>query len=169
MSVLTNKDLQNNKHIRITPPPPKENQQPASTDLTLDTTLIIANNQKYELATNTNQPQTYPLMPGESLLASTKETISISDHYAAMILGKSSIGRQFIQIHCTAGWIDPGFTGKITLQITNLSDKPFTLKPGMKICQIIFHTLQSQPLASYGHPQLQSHYQNQTTTTPAKN
>jgi dCTP deaminase len=101
------------------------------------------------------------LQPGQSALGHTEEIIHLNGEFAARVEGKSSLGRCFLVIHSTAGFIDPGFHGQITLEITNSNCRPIRLTPGMRIAQIgIFRV--SQPVnLLYGETVLGSHYQGQ--------
>ncbi len=83
-------------------------------------------------------PGGYGLRHGEFILGSTREEISLPAHYAARVEGKSSLGRLGIQVHITAGFIDPGFNGQITLEIYNVAPWTVTLNEGMPIAQIVF-------------------------------
>lgn len=107
----------------------------------------------------------YPLMPGQFLLASTVEKVFIPHDLAGHIHGKSSIGRRGVAVHITAGLVDAGFEGEVTLEMTNNSSYVFWLKPGMKICQITFEQLTSPAEHPYGHPAVNSHYQGQSGPT----
>lgn len=105
---------------------------------------------------------------GQFLLAHTLETLRLPPDLAARVDGKSTIGRQGLAVHVTAGFVDPGFEGQLTLELVNHSQlKQFQLHPGMLIAQISFHTLDAVPRRPYGHPDLGSHYQGQTGPTGA--
>ena len=108
------------------------------------------------------------LHPGEFVLASTVETIAISDRIAARLEGKSSMGRIGLMIHSTSGFIDPGFNGDITLELSNVARIPIALNPGMKIGQLSFLLLSSPCEFPYGSPQLGSRYQGQQGPTPSR-
>lgn len=109
----------------------------------------------------------YPLLPGQVVLASTAETIHVPVDLSARVEGKSTLGRLFITTHKTAGFIDPGFRGKITLEIKNEGPVVQYLQAGMRIGQICFTQLTSPALRPYGAEGLGSHYQNQDRATPA--
>jgi dCTP deaminase len=111
------------------------------------------------------RPGQYPLMPGQFILASTVERVKIPVDLAARADGKSSIGRRGVGIHVTAGLLDAGWEGTVTLEMTNHSGYVFWLKPGMKICQLTFEQLTSPAERPYGHPELGSHYQGQSGPT----
>lgn len=101
--------------------------------------------------------------PGEFYLATTLERVSLPDDIVAEVLGRSSLGRLGISVHQTAGLIDPGFTGEITLELSNHGPAPVTLYAGDRICQIVFTELSSPALNPYGHEG--SQYQNQSGAT----
>jgi dCTP deaminase len=102
--------------------------------------------------------------PGEFVLATTLEHVEIPDDLVARLEGRSSIGRLGIVIHSTAGYIDPGFKGKITLEISNLGRIAVALYPGMRICQIAFEEMSSPVSEGYGVKRT-AKYQGQQTTT----
>jgi dCTP deaminase len=106
------------------------------------------------------------IRPGELYLATTKERIELSDGLCANVLGRSSLGRLGVSVHQTAGYIDPGFNGEITLEITNHGPQPVQLTPGLRICQIVFAKLSSEANVSYGHKS--SQYQNQSGATASR-
>lgn len=106
------------------------------------------------------------LEPGEFRLASVVEAIEISGKFVAQVNGKSSLGRLGLLVHATAGFVDPGFRGQLTLELKNLHHRNgIVLVPGMPICQLVFFSLDGIPARLYGHPALSSHYQDQTGTT----
>lgn len=107
----------------------------------------------------------YILDPGEFVLGSTIEGVSIPKNLAARYEGKSSIGRLGLASHVTAGFIDPGFRGDITLEIKNENTLPIRIKAGMAIGQLCFFTLNQEVNNSYGDPILGSHYFNQSGPT----
>lgn len=104
----------------------------------------------------------FVLGPGECALASTAETVRIGDDLVGRVEGKSSVGRLFLLVHTTAGFIDPGFHGKITLELVNLAPIPIRLHPGMKIGQLALQRLGTPAARPYGSAELQSRYQWQT-------
>jgi dCTP deaminase len=101
--------------------------------------------------------------PGTFILTTTLERVEIPDDLVAHVLGRSSLGRLGISVHQTAGYIDPGFTGQITLELSNHGPAPVTLSPGQRICQIVFEELSSTAMNPYGHEG--SQYQNQSGAT----
>lgn len=110
----------------------------------------------------------YALRPGEFILGSTVEAVSIPDYLACRFEGKSSLGRIGLTTHVTAGFIDPGFQGTITLEIKNENQFPILLKPGMLIGQLCFIRLNTKVDRMYGSVELGSHYQNQIGVTEAR-
>lgn len=130
--------------------------QPASIDLRLDNKYLPINDE----IVKENMEITLP--PHELILCQTLEHITLPSNICAWVQGKSSLGRQGIMVHVTAGFIDPSFSGNITLEMYNLTNKPITLKAGDKIAQIIFNILDSPSYRPYGHHELNNHYQGQT-------
>lgn len=108
------------------------------------------------------------LMSRQFLLGMTREYVRIPPFLCARIEGKSSLGRVGLVIHSTAGWIDPGFEGRITLEISNDSPLPIRLTPGMLIGQIAFMQMTSRVLRPYGHLDLGSKYQGHTEPTESR-
>lgn len=113
--------------------------QPASVDLRLDNTLKNIDGETFTL----DEKSMYVLQPGEFILGSTIEYVTIPQYIVARVEGRSSVGRLGVMVHVTAGYIDPGFIGNITLELFNCSDKPFQLNFGDCLCQIVFETLSS--------------------------
>jgi dCTP deaminase len=108
------------------------------------------------------------LHPSEFVLGSTLERISVPDDMVARIEGKSSLGRLGLLIHSTAGFIDAGFDGHITLELSNVANLPITLYPGMKIGQISFLRMTTPADVPYGSGALKSKYQGQRGPTPSR-
>lgn len=119
--------------------------QPASVDLQLDKTLKNIDGETFTL----DGKSMYVLQPGEFILGSTIEYVTIPQYIVARVEGRSSIGRRGVMVHVTAGYIDPGFMGNITLELFNCSDKPFQLCFGDCLCQIVFETLTSPCITPY--------------------
>lgn len=105
------------------------------------------------------------LMPGEFILGSTVERVQIPNNLVGRCEGKSSLGRLGLLIHATAGFIDPGFHGQITLEITNVAPLPIILWPEMKICQLALESMTGEAERPYGHPSRNSKYQGQMGAT----
>ncbi len=144
--------------------------QPSSVDVRLDRYFRVFDNSKYthidpavrqDDLTTLVEPQgddPFVLHPGEFVLGSTLEVVTLPDDLAGRLEGKSSLGRLGLLTHSTAGWIDPGFTGHITLELSNVANLPITLWPGMKIGQ----------LCLYGSAVHGSRYQGQRGPTPSR-
>ena len=113
------------------------------------------------------ETERFVIRPGEFVLGTTMEWIGIGPSLAARVEGKSTLGRLGLIIHSTAGFVDPGFKGNITLEMTNINSRPIILRAGMKICQIAFYRMDARVETPYGEAKLGSHYQNQTTVMPA--
>lgn len=158
--------------------------QPASVDLTLcDEFLVRPWSGAYEchpidlddvegsLATQPMRKKKcklHILLPREFCLGSTLEHIEIPNDMVGRVEGKSSLGRLGLIVHATAGYVDPGFKGKITLEIYNLNFRPIILHPGKSICQLSFSRLESPAVYPYGHEKVGSHYQGQNTVTGSR-
>lgn len=108
------------------------------------------------------------LHPGEFVLGATLERISLPDDLVARLDGKSSLGRLGLQVHSTAGLADPGFTGQITLELSNMTRLPISLYPGMRVAQLVFEMLSTPADRPYGHDGLNSKYQGQSGPTPSQ-
>lgn len=149
--------------IRIEPMP--RVVQPASVDLTLGAHIIADPVSDKPIDFDLSQVDKapcygkYALMPGEFILASTAETVRLSRSVAGQVLSKSSMARRGLNVALNAGYIDPGFSGNITLAIANLSNNVVELTSGMKIAQIVFDQLVSPAPVGYGDDTLGSHYQ----------
>jgi dCTP deaminase len=154
--------------------------QPSSVDVRLDRRFRVFNNQKYthidpskrqdELTepVDVAEDQPFVLHPGEFVLASTLEIVTLPDDLAARLEGKSSLGRLGLLTHSTAGFIDPGFSGHVTLELSNVANLPITLWPGMKIGQLCVFRLSSPAERPYGTESIASRYQGQRGPTPSK-
>jgi dCTP deaminase len=106
--------------------------------------------------------------PGEFALATTYETVKLPDNLVARVEGRSSMGRLGITMHVTAGYIDPGFQGRITLEISNIGKMPVALYTGQRVCQIVFETMTSPSEKPYGHPDRDSKYMGQKRPETSK-
>jgi dCTP deaminase len=154
--------------------------QPSSIDVRLDRMFRVFNNVKYthidpslqqdDLTTQveTAEGEPFVLHPGEFVLGSTLEVVTLPDDLAARLEGKSSLGRLGLVTHSTAGFIDPGFSGHVTLELSNLANLPITLWPGMKIGQICVFRLSSPAEHPYGSEKYGSRYQGQRGPTPSR-
>ena len=154
--------------------------QPSSIDVRLDKYFRLFDNHKYphidpaedqpELTrlVETDPDEAFVLHPGEFVLGSTLEVVSLPDDLAARLEGKSSLGRLGLLTHSTAGFVDPGFSGSITLELSNVANLPITLWPGMKIGQLCLFTLSSPSEHPYGSSVYGSRYQDQRGPTPSR-
>ena len=154
--------------------------QPSSIDVRLDRYFRVFANHRYthidpaveqDDLTELVEPsgdEPFILHPGEFVLGSTYEVISLSDTLASRLEGKSSLGRLGLVTHSTAGFIDPGFSGHVTLELSNLANLPIKLYPGMKIGQICVFTLSSPAEHPYGSSIYGSRYQDQRGPTPSR-
>ncbi|MGD0896082.1 MAG: dCTP deaminase [Acidimicrobiales bacterium] len=108
------------------------------------------------------------LHPGEFVLGSTLERVALADDLVGRLEGKSGLGRLGLLIHSTAGFVDPGFDGYLTLELSNVASLPITVYPGMKIGQVSFLRMTSPAERPYGSASLGSKYQNQRGPTPSR-
>ena len=154
--------------------------QPSSIDVRLDKYFRLFDNHKYPFIDPAeDQPdlthlvevepdEPFILHPGEFVLAWSFEVVTLPDDLAARLEGKSSLGRLGLLTHSTAGFIDPGFSGHITLELSNVANLPITLWPGMKIGQLCVFRLSSPSREPYGSSLYGSHYQGQRGPTPSR-
>jgi dCTP deaminase len=154
--------------------------QPSSIDVRLDRYFRVFQNSRYthidprerqdDLTTpvETHGDEPFVLHPGEFVLGSTFESVGLADDLAGRLEGKSSLGRLGLLTHSTAGFIDPGFTGHITLELSNVANLPITLWPGMKIGQLCLFRLSSPAEHPYGSVAAGSRYQGQRGPTPSR-
>ncbi|HHC08268.1 MAG TPA: dCTP deaminase [Actinobacteria bacterium] len=119
-------------------------------------------------AVEASPDEPFILHPGEFVLGATLETVGLADDVVARLEGKSSLGRLGLLIHSTAGFIDPGFRGQVTLELSNVANLPIAIYPGMKIGQISFYELSTPAEHPYGSPEVGSKYQGQTGPTPSR-
>lgn len=154
--------------------------QPSSVDVRLDRYFRLFDNHKYPVIDPAqDQPdltrlveveadESFVLHPGEFVLGSTYEQVTLPDDIAARVEGKSSLGRLGLLTHATAGFVDPGFTGHVTLELSNVATLPIVLHPGMKIGQLCFFQLSSPAEHPYGSSTRGSHYQGQRGPTASR-
>lgn len=171
--ILTDKQITEkikNKQIIITPPPTPEQIQPSSIDLKLDNEFYTIIPQEQPLDIKNQNPKynsitgnAIILAPNQFILATTKEYITLPPNLVARVEGRSSLARLGIMIHVTAGFIDAGFEGNITLEIKNVSEQPIILYENMRIAQILFEELGDTPTRVYG--ECGNKYQGQTGVT----
>lgn len=151
--------------IGVDPAPEDRAYQPASVDLRLGDDFVIIGKRNNHRTRRVAEP--FWLPRGACALACTAETIRVPDFLSARVEGKSTWGRRFLMVHCTAGFIDPGFCGPITLELKNLGPAALELWPGDFISQISFSLLDAPAVRPYGSAALGSHYQHQVGATPA--
>jgi dCTP deaminase len=154
--------------------------QPSSIDVRLDRWFRVFENHKYPyIDPSQEQPdltrmiepdgdEPFVLHPGEFVLGSTFEVVSLPDDIAGRLEGKSSLGRLGLLTHSTAGFIDPGFSGHVTLELSNVANLPIVLYPGMKIGQLCLFRLSSPAEHPYGSEKYGSRYQGQRGPTPSR-
>jgi dCTP deaminase len=151
--------------------------QPSSVDLHLDRRFRVFRNSRYPyIDVREEQPELTELVeiggddpfilhPGEFVLGSTLERVALPDDLVARLEGKSSLGRLGLLIHSTAGYVDPGWDGNLTLELSNVANLPITLYDGMKIGQISFQRLSSPVEVAYGDARIGSRYRGQRDPT----
>ncbi|OLT38720.1 dCTP deaminase [Saccharomonospora sp. CUA-673] len=180
--LLSDRDLRNELdagRLQIEPSGPQM-LQPSSVDVRLDRFFRVFDNTKYthidpslqqdELTSLVEKTdgEAFVLHPGEFVLGSTFELFTLPDDLAGRLEGKSSLGRLGLLTHSTAGFIDPGFSGHITLELSNVANLPITLWPGMKIGQLCLFRLTSSAQHPYGSNEAGSKYQGQRGPTPSR-
>ena len=154
--------------------------QPSSLDVRVDRLFRVFRNSRYpyidvkaeqegltELV-EVEDTEPFILHPGEFVLGSTLERVTLPDDLVARLEGKSSLGRLGLLIHSTAGFIDPGFDGHVTLELSNVANLPITIYPGMKIGQLSFVQMSEPAETPYGSGALGSKYQGQRGPTPSR-
>jgi dCTP deaminase len=154
--------------------------QPSSVDVRVDRYFRVFHNARYPFIDvkeqqedltellEVNEEQPFILHPGEFVLGSTLERIRLPDDLVARLEGKSSLGRLGLLIHSTAGFIDPGWDGHVTLELSNVANLPITIYYGMKIGQLSFVQLTEPAENPYGAEGLGSKYQGQRGPTPSR-
>ncbi|NED95391.1 dCTP deaminase [Phytoactinopolyspora alkaliphila] len=180
--LLSDRDIRgavDSKRVILEPYDP-DMVQPSSIDVRLDRYFRVFENHRYpHIDPAEEQPdltrvvepsegEAFILHPGEFVLASTFEIVTLGDDVAARLEGKSSLGRLGLLTHSTAGFIDPGFNGHVTLELSNVATLPMKLWPGMKIGQLCFFSLSSPSEEPYGSGRHGSRYQGQRGPTPSR-
>src|SRR5512135_1347927 len=179
MSVLSDRDIAAalaSGRVRIAPYDAAD-LQPSSVDLHLDRSFRVFRNTRYAFI-DVRQPQPdltellrveddepFVLHPGEFVLGQTLEWVELPDDLVARLEGKSSLGRLGLLIHSTAGYVDPGWKGNLTLELSNVANLPIALYFGMKIGQISYFRMTSPVDRPYGSKELGSKYQGQSEPT----
>ena len=179
MTVLADRDIRTELEagrVRIDPYDPAD-LQPSSVDLHLDRSFRVFRNNRYAyIDPRTPQPdltelvsvaddEPFILHPGEFVLGRTLEWVELPDDLVARLEGRSSLGRLGLLIHSTAGYIDPGWKGTLTLELSNVATLPIALYHGMRIGQISFFRMSSPVERPYGTKELGSKYQGQIEPT----
>jgi dCTP deaminase len=154
--------------------------QPASLDVRVDRLFRVFRNSRYPFIdvrtaqedltelVEVRDEEPFILHPGEFVLGSTLERVRLPDDLVARLEGKSSLGRLGLLIHSTAGFIDPGFDGHVTLELSNVANLPITIYPAMKIGQLSFVQMSESAETPYGSGALGSKYQGQRGPTPSR-
>jgi dCTP deaminase len=154
--------------------------QPSSVDVRVDRLFRVFHNNRYpyidvkvpqeELTELVEVDDDHPfvLHPGEFVLGSTFESVTLPDDLAGRLEGKSSLGRLGLLTHSTAGFIDPGWDGHVTLELSNVANLPITIYPGMKIGQVSFMQMTEPAATPYGADAIGSKYKGQTGPTPSR-
>jgi dCTP deaminase len=179
VSVLSDRDIRaalEAGEIRIDPYD-EVDLQPSSVDLHLDRSFRVFRNNRYPyIDVRAPQPdltelltiqddEPFILHPGEFVLGQTLEWVELPNDLVARLEGKSSLGRLGLLIHSTAGYVDPGWKGNLTLELSNVANLPIALYHGMRIGQISFFEMSSPVDRPYGSPELRSRYQGQKEPT----
>lgn len=154
--------------------------QPSSVDVRVDRWFRVFENHRYPLI-DPKEPQDdltalveapdegpFVLHPGEFVLGSTLEHIRLGEDLVARLEGKSSLGRLGLLVHATAGFVDPGFEGHLTLELSNVATLPIAIYPGMKIGQLSFYRLTTAAERPYGTGEVGSKYQGQQGPTASR-
>jgi len=154
--------------------------QPSSVDLRVDRTFRVFVNHRYpaidprtpqdDLTAVVDVPEGEPfvLHPGEFVLGATLERVRLGNDVVARLEGKSSLGRLGLLIHSTTGFVDPGFDGYLTLELSNVANLPISIWPGMRIGQISFYQMTTEADHPYGSSATGSKYQGQRGPTPSR-
>jgi len=154
--------------------------QPSSVDLRVDRSFRVFENHRYPLIdprhpqadltslVEVSEDEPFVLHPGEFVLGSTLERVRLADDIVARLEGKSSLGRLGLLIHSTAGFVDPGFDGYLTLELSNVANLPIAIYPGMRIGQISFYAMTGAAEHPYGTREAGSKYQGQRGPTPSR-
>ncbi len=178
MAILSDKDLRkylDEGKIVIDPIIDEEQIQPSSIDMRLGDEFKVfkviskpyidpkdpEDIASYMESMVVEENDAFIIHPNEFALATTYEYVKVPEDLVARVEGRSSMGRLGVTMHVTAGFIDPGFEGKITLEISNIGSMPVALYPGQRVCQIVFETMTSPAERPYGHPDRKSKYMGQ--------
>ena len=116
---------------------------------------------EYMESSTVPEGEAFIIHPNEFALATTQEYVKVPDDLVARVEGRSSMGRLGVTMHVTAGYVDPGFEGRIALEISNIGAMPVALYPGQRVCQLVFETMTTPAELPYGHPKRNSKYMKQ--------
>lgn len=116
---------------------------------------------EYMESSTVPEGEAFIIHPNEFALATTQEYVKVPGDLVARVEGRSSMGRLGVTMHVTAGYVDPGFEGRITLEISNIGAMPVALYPGQRVCQLVFETMTTPAELPYGHPKRNSKYMKQ--------
>lgn len=166
------------RRIVIDPPPPVYRLQPASVDVTLGATVRVFDPPRHpggrtvvrldsipdDLTDEVHIGDGFRLRPGDFVLATTAERVTLPGNICAFLHGRSTLGRLGLAVHCTAGLIDPGYTGRITLEVSNVGELILELRTGDPVGQLTFERMTSAASRPYGSDGLGSRYQGQDGT-----
>ena len=164
----------------IIDPLQEANIQPSSVDVTLDRYFRLFMNHSYRVIdvkedqedltelVEVREDDVFILHPGEFVLGATAEEVGLPNDLVGRLEGKSSLARLGLLIHSTAGFLDPGFRGHVTLEFSNVANLPITLYPGMKIGQVSFESMTTPADRPYGSAGMGSKYQGQRGPTPSR-
>ncbi len=180
--ILSDRDIRSELQAGrvVVDPLGEEAVQPSSIDLRVDSSFRVFANHRYPyIDTRRYQPELtevvkvdegepFMLHPGEFVLGSTYERVTLPDDLVARIEGKSSLGRLGLLVHATAGFVDAGFSGWLTLELSNVATLPIAIYPRMKIGQVAFFRLSSPAERPYGSRELGSKYQGQRGPTASR-
>ena len=178
MAILSDKTIKENlEEGKIVIDPLKDEQQiqPSSVDMRLGDEFKVfkvirkpyidpkdeEDIAEYMESSTVPEGEAFIIHPNEFALATTQEYVKVPDDLVARVEGRSSMGRLGVTMHVTAGYVDPGFEGRITLEISNIGAMPVALYPGQRVCQLVFETMTTPAELPYGHPKRNSKYMKQ--------
>lgn len=178
MAILSDKTIKEyleEGKIVIDPLKDEQQIQPSSVDMRLDDEFKVfkvirkpyidpkdeEDIAEYMESSTVPEGEAFIIHPNEFALATTQEYVKVPDDLVARVEGRSSMGRLGVTMHVTAGYVDPGFEGRITLEISNIGAMPVALYPGQRVCQLVFETMTTPAELPYGHPKRNSKYMNQ--------
>ena len=166
MAILSDKTIKEyleEGKIVIDPLKDEQQIQPSSVDMRLGDEFKVFKviRKPYIDPKDEEDIEAFIIHPNEFALATTQEYVKVPDDLVARVEGRSSMGRLGVTMHVTAGYVDPGFEGRITLEISNIGAMPVALYPGQRVCQLVFETMTTPAELPYGHPKRNSKYMKQ--------